>query len=127
MHSGALTDEQWQRVKPLLPGKEGDRGRTAADNRLFLEAVFWMARTGAPWRNLDTRFGKWNSVYQRCRRWGRKGVFEEVFEVLSEYPDFDYTLVDGSIVPRHPEGGRAKAGLLVRPTPEDAAQASAAG
>ena len=60
-----LRDDQYERVALLLPGKAGDRGRTAADNRLFVEAVLWMARTGAPWRDLPAEFGRWNSVYMR--------------------------------------------------------------
>src|SRR2546430_9188963 len=68
-----LRDDQWERVKHLLPGKETDRGVTAKDNRLFLEAVLWIARTGAPWRDLPRYFGNWNSVYVRFSRWAKKG------------------------------------------------------
>ena len=78
-----LSDSQWVRVALLLPGKDGDPGRSARDNREFLEAVLWIARTGAPWRDLPDEFGLWNSVFQRFRRWARKGVFERVFEALS--------------------------------------------
>ena len=73
MDRSILSDEQFERVAPHLPGKVGDPGRTA-NNRLFLEAVFWIARTGAPWRDLGPRFGLWNSVYRRFRRWAEKGV-----------------------------------------------------
>ena len=63
-----LRDDQWARMAPLLPGKVGDPGRSAADNRLFLEAVLWIVRVGAPWRDLPEDFGHWNSVFQRfCR------------------------------------------------------------
>ena len=58
-----LSDEQWERVAPLLPGKVGDPGRSGDDNRRFLEAVLWIARTGAPWRDLHKEFGNWNSVW----------------------------------------------------------------
>ena len=77
-----LRDEQWERVAPLLPGKVGDPGQSAADNRLFLEAVLWIARVGAPWRDLPASFGKWNSVFKRFRRWARRGVFEQIFTAL---------------------------------------------
>ena len=75
-----LSDSQWACVAPLLPGKNGDPGRSARDNREFLEAVLWMARTGAPWRDLPGEFGLWNSLFQRFRRWAHKGVFERVFK-----------------------------------------------
>ena len=74
-----LSDSQWARVVLLLPGKDGDPGRSARDNREFLEAVLWIARTGAPWRDLPDEFGLWNSVFQRFRRWARKGVFRARF------------------------------------------------
>jgi len=64
-----LTDAQWERIAPLLPGKEGDPGRSAADNRLFIEAVLWIVRAGTPWRDLPDTFGKWGSVWKRFRRW----------------------------------------------------------
>jgi transposase len=83
-----LRDEQWERVAPLLPGKVGDPGQSAADNRLFLEAVLWIVRVGAPWRDLPESFGQWKSVFKRFRRWTRRGVFEQIFAALSEDADF---------------------------------------
>ena len=62
-----LSDEQWERIAPLLPGKEGDPGRSGEGNRLFIEAVLWPVRVGAPWRDLPGRFGKWYSVWKRFR------------------------------------------------------------
>ena len=115
MERHALDDAQWERVAPLLPGKAGDPGRTGADNRLFLEAVLWVARTGAPWRDLPGGFGNWNSVFQRFRRWAGKAVFERVFERLSGDPDFEYAMVDGTIVKVHRHGQGAKGGLKARP------------
>ena len=96
-----LSDSQWARVAHLLPGKDGDPGRSATDNREFLEAVLWIARTGSPWRDLPDEFGLWNSVFQRFRRWAKKGVFERVFKVLSADADFEYVLIDGTIVRLH--------------------------
>ena len=110
-----LDDEQWKRVAPLLPGKAGDLERTGADNRVFLEAVLWIARTGAPWRDLPDSFGNWNSVFQRFRRWAGKAVFERVFERLSGDPDFEYATIDGTIVRFHQHGTGAKGGLRTRP------------
>src|SRR3712207_5905600 len=79
-------DAAWEKVALLLPGKASDPGATARDNRLFLEAVLWRVRTGVPWRDLPSDFGKWNSVFQRFRRRVKGGVFERVFRCLSEPP-----------------------------------------
>jgi transposase len=105
-----LSDVQWQRVAPLLPGKEGDPGRSGADNRRFLEAVLWIARTGSPWRDLHGEFGHWNSVFKRFRRWALKGVFEEVFKRVSGDPDVEYAIIDGTIVRVHQQGTGARGG-----------------
>jgi transposase len=75
-----LRDDPWERIKDRLPGKETDRGVTAKENRLFLEAVFWVARTGAPGRDLPSYLGKWNSGYIRCSRWAKKGRWQRLFE-----------------------------------------------
>lgn len=116
MDRSVLSEAQWQRVAPLLPGKQGDPGRSAADNRAFLEAVLWIARVGAPWRDLPPAFGNWNSVFRRCRRWALKGVFENLFKVLSGDPDFEYALIDGTIVRVHQHGTGAKGGCKLRPS-----------
>lgn len=109
-----LSDGQWERIAPHLPGKIGDPGRSAADNRLFLEGVLWIARVGAPWRDLPETFGQWNSVFQRFRRWALKGVFERIFKLLSDDPDFEYALIDGTIIRVHQHGTGAKGGRKIR-------------
>ncbi len=81
---------------------------------MFLEAVLWRVRTGSPWRDLPVAFGKSNSVFQRFRRWAKKGVFERLFEVLSEEPDFEYALIDGTIVSVHQTASGANGGLKIR-------------
>jgi transposase len=111
-----LNDAVWERIAPYLPGKASDRGVTASNNRLFVEAVLWRVRTGSPWRDLPGTFGKWNSVFQRFRRWAHKGVFERLFEVLSGEPDFEYALIDGTIVSVHQKASGAKGGLSIRPS-----------
>ena len=111
-----LTDRQWQLIAPLLPGKASDCGVTAEDNRLFLEAVLWRVRTGAPWRDLPAGFGRWNSVFQRFRRWAKAGVFEHIFKVLSGDPDFEYVIIDGTIVSVHQKASGAKGGLSIKPS-----------
>ena len=109
-----LSDEQWERIAPYVPGKKGDPGRSGEDNRLFLEGVLWIARVGAPWRDLPETFGNWNSVFQRFRRWALKGVFERLFQLLSDDPDFEYGLIDGTLVRVHQHGTGAKGGLKIR-------------
>ena len=109
-----LRDDQWERIAPLLPGKAGDPGRTAVDNRRFLEAVLWIVRVGAPWRDLPAHFGPWNSVFQRFRRWARAGVFERLFATLSDDADFEYVIIDGTIVRVHQHATGARGGLRLR-------------
>ena len=108
-------------VERHLPGKATDRGVTAADNRLFLEAVLWRVRAGSPWRDLPPAFGNWNSVFQRFRRWAKKGVFERLFEELSAEPDFEYALIDATIVSVHQKASGAKGGLKIRPSADHGA------
>ncbi len=112
-------------IEPISPGKS-DPGGTAADNRLFVEAVLWRFRTGSPWRDLPKRFDKWGSVFKRFRRWVLSGVFERVFNALSEDFDLEWVFVDGTIVqaPRKAAGarkggqnqgtGRSRGGLTTR-------------
>lgn len=121
MDRSLLSDGQWERIAPLLPGKPGDPGRSGADNRLFLEAVLRMVRTGSPWRDLHDAFGNWNSVFKRFRRWALKGVFERVFNSLSGDPDFEYTIIDGTIVRVHQQGTGARGGLEIRRSADRAA------
>lgn len=103
-----LTDAQWAKIEPLCAGKPGDSGRTGINNRLFIEAVLWIARTGSPWRDLPAEFGKWNSQFQRYRRWVKAGLFHRIFEVLSGEFDLECTMIDGTIVKVHRHGQEAK-------------------
>ena len=114
MDRDVLRDDQWERIAPLLPGKIGDPGRSGSNNRLFVEAVLFIVRTGGPWRDLPDRFGNWNSTFQRFRRWAKKQVFDRVFEALSGDPDFEYAMVDGTIIRVHQHGTGAKGGLRIR-------------
>ena len=109
-----LKNEQWQRIEHLLPGKPGDKGRHGEDNRLFVDGVLWIARSGAPWRDLPEEFGKWNSVFIRFRRWARKGVWQRVFEALIAFPDFEYLIIDASIVRAHQHAAGAQKGATRR-------------
>jgi len=111
-----MSDPVWARLAPHLPGKATDRGVTAADNRMFVESVLWRVRTGSPWRDLPLTFGNWNSAFRRFRRWSTNGVFERLFAALSGEPDFEYALIDGTIVSVHQKASGAKGGLKIRPS-----------
>ena len=111
MSRRTLTEAHWRRVSPLLAGKPGDRGRSGADNRLFLDAVLWLARTAAPWRDLPPELGNWRTVHSRFRRWTIAGVWERIFNALAEDPDFEYVLVDATISKVHADATGAKGGL----------------
>jgi transposase len=110
-----LSDAQWERIAPELSGKPGDPGCRGRDNRRFIEAVLWIARTGSPWRDLPETFGKWFTVYTRFWRWARKGAWERIFKALADDPDFEYVLIDGTLVRVHQHGTGAKGGLKIRP------------
>ena len=121
MNRRVLSDTQWERIAPLLSGKPGDPGRSGTDNRGFMEAILWIARTGSPWRDLHPEFGLWNSIFRRFRRWATKGVFDSVFKELSGEPDFEYAMIDGTIVRVHQHGTGAKGGLKIRRSGDRAA------
>lgn len=97
----ALTDEQWARIEPLLPGRATAPGATARDNRLFVEAVLYRYRAGIPWRDLPERFGHFRDVHRRHSRWSKKGTWERVFESLSADRDNEYAMIDSTIVRAH--------------------------
>jgi transposase len=109
-----LTDAQWAKMEPHCLGKPSDPGRSGVNNRLFVEAVLWIARTGSPWRDLPKQFGKWNSVFVRYRDWGKAGVFKRLFDAASDEPDMEYAMVDATIVKVHRHGQGAKGGRKIR-------------
>lgn len=94
-----LSDAQWARIAPLVSGKPEDRGSTGRDNRMFVEAVLWIARTGAAWRDLPPEFGGWNTVFRRHRRWMLGGVWQRVFAAMADDPGFGYALQGEAIRP----------------------------
>jgi transposase len=102
------SDAQWKRIEQMLPGKPGDVGRSGADNRLFVEAVLWIARTGSPWRDLPGEFGNWNSAYVRFARWSRAGVWQAVFAALAKDADFREAMIDSTIVRAHQHAAGAQ-------------------
>jgi transposase len=114
-HRHAIEDAEWDRVKDLLPGRPGLHGKEAKDNRLFVDAVLWIAKTGAPWRDLPERFGNWNSTWRRFDRWARKGVWERVWQALQD-PDLEWLILDSTVVRAHQHAAGQKGGKRLRPS-----------
>jgi transposase len=115
MRRYALHDDQWERIKDLLPGRKGHVGTNAKDNRLFVEAVLWRYRSGAPWRDLPERFGDWNNTHRRFSRWAKTGVWERIFKHLAADPDNEYAMIDSTIVRAHQHSaGAPKKGATKR-------------
>jgi transposase len=109
-----LTNAQWERIASLLPGKAGDPGRTAADNRLFVDGVLWVLRSGAHWHDLPVRYGKWKSLHKRFCRWAEAGVWERVFKALIDDPKNEYLMLDTTLVRAHQQAATGKGGPRIR-------------
>jgi len=107
LYRHAIRDEDWERIKDLLPGRAGQPGRNARDNRLFIDAALWIAKTGAPWRDLPERFGKWNSAFRRFDRWARKGVWQKLFGIFQD-EDLEWLILDSTVIRAHPHAAGAK-------------------
>jgi transposase len=111
-----LSDEMWARIAPHIIGDERTRGTSGRDNRMFVEGVLWIVRTGSPWRDLPAVFGEWNSVFRRFSRWSQKGVWQRIFAAMADDPDFEYLIVDSTIIRAHQHAaGAKKGGLKIRP------------
>jgi putative transposase len=109
-----LSNEQWRRIEDLLPGKKSDPGRSGEDNRLFVNAVLWVLRSGARWSDLPERYGKWKTVHKRFTRWAEKGVWERVFASLTGDPDNQYLMLDTTLVRAHQQAATGKGGPAIR-------------
>jgi len=107
MRRHEIKDEDWERIKDMLPGQPGDPGVTAKDNRLFINAVLWIGKTGAPWRDLPERFGPWGSVWKRFDRWAKKRVWKRVFEALQD-PDLEWMILDSTVIRAHQHAAGAE-------------------
>ena len=119
-----LSDEHWNKIEPHLSGRKGSWGGIAKNNRLFVNAVLWIIRTGAPWRDLPPDYGTWSNTHRRFIRWRDRGTWEKLFEQLIDEPDMEWLMVDASHVKVHPHGtgavggnedmGRTKGGSTAR-------------
>jgi transposase len=109
-----LQDGQWDLIKDALPGKEGDIGRSAQDNRQFVEAVIWIGKNGAKWRSLPKAYGKWYSVHKRFKRWADRGVWQIIFNTLAVSADTEWLMMDATIIRAHQCAAGAKGGRKIR-------------
>jgi transposase len=116
MNRGDLTDQEWERLQPLLPPQKPDVGRPAHDHRTIINGILWTLRTGAPWRDLPVRYGKWTTVVSRFYRWRAAGIWQHAFAKLQEQADADGKLdwdkhyVDGTVIRAHQHAAGAKGG-----------------
>ena len=122
MRRYGLRDDQWDRIKDFLPGREGHVGGTATDNRLFVEAVLFRYRAGIAWRDLPERFGDWQMVWQRFDRWAKAGVLDRIFKTLARDHDNEYMMLDSTIVRAHQHSAVARK-KTVQTKPLDAPEA----
>ena len=109
-----LSEAQWARIAPLLPGKAADPGRTGSDNRLFVNGVLWVLRSGAHWRDLPERYGKWKTLHKRFTRWAKAGVWDAVFSSLIKDRDNRYLMLDTTLVRAHQQAATGKGGPRIR-------------
>ena len=126
IHRHDISDAVWALISPYTIGNKGRRGGKAHDTRLFINAVFWILRTGAPWRDLPPSYGNWNTVQRRFCRWRDKGIWEGILEALIKEPDFEWLIIDASHIKVHAHGtgavggnqdiGKTKGGLIPKYT-----------
>ncbi len=111
---GDLSNEQWERIEPLLPKQNTKRGRPAQDHRQLLNGILWVLRTGAPWRDLPERYGKWTTIYSRFQRWRKSGVWDKMFAELQtaleqeSNVDWEVHFIDSTTVRAHQHAAGAK-------------------
>ena len=111
-----LTDEEWLRIEPLLPPENtGKQGRPRKDNRIIMNGIVWLARSGAPWRDLPERYGSWKTVYSRFRKWIDDGILDNIFRILSLEAELEELSIDASISQAdHHRSGAKKGGLRMK-------------
>ena len=111
-----MTDEQWDRIDHLLPGRPESPGATAKDNRKFIDAVLWIARTVAGWRDLPERFGEWNNTFQRFNRWAKSGRWLGIMEALGGDADLEQLMIDSTVIRAHQHSAGAEKKGATRPS-----------
>ena len=109
-----LSEAEWRLVKPLLP--PGGRGKARVDDRRVVNGIFYVLRTGSPWRDLPERYGPYTTVYNRFNRWAKRGVWLTIFEALSVRSLQSLHLIDSSIVRAHQHAAGGKKGVRITPS-----------
>jgi len=120
---GDLSDSEWAIIGPLLPPERGRWARPSGDNRRFLNGMLFVLRVGCPWRDMHERYGKWNSVYVRFRRWAEQGVWDAMLETLVELglsDDWQH-MIDSTTIRGHSQAAGARGGLIRKVLVEAAA------
>src|SRR5438034_1413065 len=107
-----LTDFEWSVIEPVLPMDR--RGPKPRENRRVLNGIFWVLRTGIPWRDLPERYGPYTSAYNRFNRWSRRGVWKHIFDALAVKSRDSLYLIDSTIVKAHRAASGAKGGRKIR-------------
>ena len=109
-HRHDISDKLWKSIEERLPGRTGQTGRPAEDNRRFINAVLWIFRAGAPWRDLPPDYGDWKNTHRRFSRWRDRGIWEKILEVVSGEPDYTWLMIDATFVKAHPHAAGARGG-----------------
>ena len=110
LHRHDISDKLWAKIRKNLPGSEGHTGRPAEDNRKFINAVFWILRTGAPWRDLPSEYGDWKNTHRRFCRWRDKGIWEKILEMVTEEADTEWIMIDSTYCKCHQHASGARGG-----------------
>ena len=96
-----ITDEAWEKMFLFLKSNPHINVKTEKNLKLFVEAIYWLARTGAQWRELPEKYGKWNSVFKRFNRWTKVGIWKGLMDFCKDNPDEEYVMIDATIVRAH--------------------------
>ncbi len=109
-----LSASQWRKIEGFLPGRPETVGVTARDNRIFVNGVLWVLRSGAHWKDLPAEYGNWKSAHKRFTRWARAGIWERIFQTLPADPDDTYVMIDSTVVRAHQQAVCGKGGAKTR-------------
>jgi transposase len=119
-HRGELSDQEWERLEPLLPPERPETGRPNVGHRRIINGILWRERTGAPWRDLPDRYGPWSTVYSRFWRWREAGIWDRIFAAIQQQADeagevdWSVHVVDGTVIRAHQHAAGAKGGRQKR-------------